>query len=150
MSQTTELEAVRETEPESSTEAVATSAARAPAITWFEIPALDYEATVAFYEALLETKLQRVIDPEMGRYAKFAGLDEGTQGCVAPAEHHRPGSDGTVVYLWCGLDLDTVLTRAWNLGAKVVVPKRMLPHGIGAVAQIIDPQGNRVGLHARR
>ena len=149
MPATTELEAVREAEPESSA-GDSRAYARAPSITWFEIPALDYEATVAFYEALLGTPMQRMIDPEMGRYAKFEGADLGTQGCVAPAEGRKPGADGALVFLWCGLELELVLARAVKLGARVAEPKRILPHGIGAVAQIVDPEGNRVGLHARR
>jgi predicted enzyme related to lactoylglutathione lyase len=151
MPATLEVETMRPADPEPSrSDASAAPLARAPTITWFEIPALDYEATVAFYDALLGAKLQRVEDPEMGAYAKFDGADDGTQGCVAPARGFKPSADGTVVYLWCGVDLDPVLARAAELGARIAAPKCILPHGIGAVAQIVDPEGNRVGLHARR
>ena len=87
----------------------------------------------------------------MGRYAKFDAPEQGTPGCVALAHPgHKPGANGVVIYLWCGLELDPVLARATKLGATIAAPKIVLPHGIGAVAQIIDPEGNRVGLHARR
>ena len=151
MPATLEVETMRPADPEPArSDSSAAPLARAPAITWFEIPALGYEATVAFYDALLGAPLQRVQDPEMGAYAKFDGPEDGTQGCVARARDHKPSADGTVVYLWCGLDLDPVLKRATNLGARIAAPKCILPHGIGAVAQIVDPEGNRVGLHARR
>lgn len=117
-------------------------------ITWFEIPALDYDRAIRFYEHVLGTALKREDDPEMGAFAMFPASDPATAGCVAPALHCRPGADGTVIYLWCGAALDPVLERVAAAGARVAVPKRILPHGIGAVAQIVDSEGNRVGLHA--
>ena len=41
--------------------------------------------------------------------------------------------------------IDASLERAANLGAKVALPKTPVP-GVGAVAAIIDPQGNICGL----
>ena len=34
------------------------------------------------------------------------------------------------------------------LGAKVLLPKLQLPGTIGFIAQIVDSEGNRVGLHS--
>jgi predicted enzyme related to lactoylglutathione lyase len=118
-------------------------------ITWFEIPARDYERAIGFYERVLGIGLKREDDAEMGAFAMFPAVENATAGCVAPAQHCKPGADGTVIYLWCGALLDPVLARALAAGARVVAPKRILPHGIGAVAQIIDSEGNRVGLHAQ-
>jgi len=42
-------------------------------------------------------------------------------------------------------NMDTALQTAVNLGAQVALPKMPVP-GVGAVAAIIDPQGNICGL----
>ena len=66
------------------------------------------------------------------------------QGATAP----RPGTEGTLAYLNAKPSLDAVLARARELGATVLQDKFELPRGIGFIAQIIDSEGNRVGLHS--
>ena len=44
--------------------------------------------------------------------------------------------------------LDVVLSRAAELGAQVLLPKLELPRDIGFIAQIVDCEGNRIGLHS--
>ena len=41
-----------------------------------------------------------------------------------------------------------MLSRANELGAKVLLPKLELPRDIGFIAQIVDCEGNRIGLHS--
>jgi predicted enzyme related to lactoylglutathione lyase len=120
-----------------------------PIVTWFEIPAVDYESTVAFYEQTLATTLKRENDPQMGEFAMFEIAAPGTAGAIARAGKTRPSSEGTTVYLWCGDSLAAPLARACAGGGEVAVPPMQLPGDIGWVAQIHDPEGNRVGLHAR-
>ena len=45
-------------------------------------------------------------------------------------------------------DRDAVLARARELGATVLQDKLELPRDIGFIAQIVDSEGNRVGLHS--
>jgi predicted enzyme related to lactoylglutathione lyase len=124
--------------------------APAPVITWFEIPARNYEATIAFYEAVVGTTLQRRSDPVMGEFAMFSSADPAqATGCVARAVDMMPAPEGTIVYLWVGETLAPALARAEAHGARIAQAPIDLPDGIGRVAQIIDPEGNRVGLHAR-
>lgn len=120
-----------------------------PVVTWFEIPAVDFERGVQFYERMLGTRLKRENDPVMGEHAMFEIAPPGTAGAIARAAANRPGADGTVVYLWCGPSLAAPLARARDAGAQVAMEPLQLPGEIGWVAQIIDPEGNRVGLHAR-
>ena len=120
-----------------------------PVVTWFEIPAVDFERGVQFYERMLATRLKRENDPVMGEYAMFEIAPPGTAGAIARAAASRPAADGTVVYLWCGPSLAAPLARARDAGAQVAMEPLQLPGEIGWVAQIIDPEGNRVGVHAR-
>lgn len=41
--------------------------------------------------------------------------------------------------------IDTAIEKVTKLGAKVALPRTPIP-GVGAVAAIIDPQGNICGL----
>ena len=55
---------------------------------------------------------------------------------------------GTVVYLNCNGRLDEVAGRVEDAGGKLLTPRVDLPGEMGAIYQIADSEGNRVGLHA--
>ena len=117
------------------------------AIHWFEIPVTDIDRAQRFYETLLAQPLRR---EEMGpqTLAVFA-YDGGIGGALLKSAHApTPTTDGNIVYLNASPSLDAVLARASELGAKVLLPKLELPGTIGFIAQIVDCEGNRVGLHS--
>ena len=119
------------------------------ALTWFEIPVADIARAQHFYETLLAKSMRR---EQMGpQTLAIFDYDNGTgvggallQSATAPA----PGLAGSLVYLAARPSLDTVMSRAGELGAKVLLPKLQLPGTIGFIAQIVDSEGNRVGLHS--
>jgi predicted enzyme related to lactoylglutathione lyase len=43
---------------------------------------------------------------------------------------------------------EALFARAGELGARVLLPKLELPRDIGFIAQIVDSEGNRIGLHS--
>jgi predicted enzyme related to lactoylglutathione lyase len=112
---------------------------------WFEIPASDFERAVAFYEDLFATRLRRetIAGAEL---AIFPAEPPGVSGAIVKGSQFHPG-EGPIVYLNGNGRLDALLARVPELGGKVAVPKTALPQGMGAFAQIIDSEGNRVGLH---
>lgn len=123
----------------------ATVAVRPTVVTWFEIPAADFERAVHFYEAVFGIQLRRELEwPGM---AIFPYEEPGITGCVADMKDVRPSSDGVVVYLNCDGKLDSVLGRLASAGGAVFKNKTCIP-GVGWVAQFFDSEGNRVGLHA--
>ena len=115
---------------------------------WFEIPATDLDRAVAFYERIFAKTLKR---------ESMAGIDMGvfpyerpaTGGAVVKGPAYRPSEDGKgpVVYVAADGEIDAILSRVAAAGGKVALPKSALP-GIGAIAHIIDTEGNRIGLHA--
>ena len=116
---------------------------------WFEIPAADFERAVGFYEKVFATRLKR---DKFGPadMAIFPHDGDGVSGAVMKAEGYKPAGDGSVVYLSAGEDLAPALARASAAGGKVAIPKTELPDGLGYFAQLIDSEGNRVGLHSMR
>jgi hypothetical protein len=117
-------------------------------INWFEIPALDLNRASAFYEEILAVTLNRG-DMGSASHAVFPyDRDHATGGCLITGSGLKPSADGAVVYLNAGQSLDAVLARIVPAGGSIALPRTELPPGMGAFAQILDTEGNRVGLHA--
>ena len=119
------------------------------ALTWFEIPVADIARAQRFYETLLAKALRReAMGPQtlaIFPYEEGQGVGGALlQGATAPA----PSTDGSLVYLDASPSLAVVMSRAAELGAKVLLPALQLPGTIGHIAQIVDSEGNRVGLHS--
>jgi len=118
------------------------------AIHWFEIPVADLDRAQRFYETLFARTMRR---EQMGpqELAVFAYDTDAIGGAlIKSATAPKPGLDGVLVYLNAGPSLDVVLSRAAELGAQVLLPKLELPRDIGFIAQIVDCEGNRIGLHS--
>ena len=120
------------------------------AIDWFEIPVRDMDRAQAFYETLLGAPLRR--ETITGNtLAVFSYGETGIGGCLmAGSNAPAPSTDGTLIYLNAGAELDTVLARVGDAGGRITTPKVQLPDGMGCFAHITDTEGNRVGLHAPR
>lgn len=116
-------------------------------VSWFEIPATDLDRATRFYEAILQTTLQR---------SQFGGQDlavfqyeaPGVGGCLLAAPKAKTTSDGVAIYLNADPSLDAVLARVPEAGGSVVVGRTELSGDMGCFARIIDSEGNGVGLHA--
>lgn len=116
-----------------------------PLAIWFELPAIDFERAVAFYETALKVSLrcEEMLDTKL---AIFPHEKPGIGGCVVFGEAYRPNPDGAVIYLNSPDKLEAVLARIEAAGGKVACPPVVLPGGIGRYAHFIDSEGNRVGL----
>ena len=93
------------------------------AISWFEIPVLDFERAKVFYEKIFDFEM-----PEMEMSPLRMGIllhDQeggGVGGAICQGESYIPaGTNGTKVYLDGGKDLDTVLNRVPAAGGKIVL-----------------------------
>jgi hypothetical protein len=116
------------------------------AINWFEIPVTDLPRAQRFYETVLgvNMKAERMGPMQM---AMFPYRQPGVGGCLMLGPGATPAALGSIVYLNTGKGLDAALARVAAAGGQIAVPKTALPGDMGAFAQIIDSEGNRVGLH---
>jgi predicted enzyme related to lactoylglutathione lyase len=112
---------------------------------WFEIPVTDLEHAAAFYAAILGYALKRA-DLFGVPYGIFAAEDTGVAGALVQDARRTPAADGAVIYL-ATVDVDRCLTRAVAAGATIIQPRTEIGT-CGVVAQIADPDGNVIGLHA--
>lgn len=120
------------------------------AITWFEIPALDFDRAVTFYSTVLDVEIKK---------ADFMGLPNGffpmndtdVSGAIVQGKDYAPSLSGAVLYLNAETveKLEQVLDRVPSSGGTVLTPKTDIGEP-GFIGMIQDTEGNRIGLHAPR
>ncbi len=114
-------------------------------VTWFEIPVVDIERAIAFYEYVFEVELERtVIDGHP--MALFPDADESgsASGALATGDSYVPSIDGTRVYFRVD-DVAATLARALDRGGQVLYPITDVGEQ-GVVAEFADTEGNRIAL----
>ncbi len=119
-------------------------------VNWFEVPVAELERAVRFYEAMLNVTLKREHlqgQPPMAIFLR--GEAGGVGGALIKDERVRPSADGSVVYFHAGKDLAGCVERAQRAGGKVLLPPTEIGDP-GAIALVLDTEGNRVGLHSPR
>lgn len=111
-------------------------------IVHFEIPAERPEALTRFYGELFGWKFQKAPIPGMGYWLCETGSEgPGINGAVMQRQNaQQPWMNYVDV-----TSIDAALGKATKLGATVALPRTPVP-GVGAVAAIIDPEGNVCGL----
>jgi len=111
-------------------------------IVHFEIPANQPEALTQFYSGLFGWKFQKAPIPGVEYWLCDTGSDgPGINGAVMQRQNaQQPWMNYVDV-----ASIDVAIETATKLGAKVALPKMPVP-GVGAVAAIIDPEGNICGL----
>jgi predicted enzyme related to lactoylglutathione lyase len=121
------------------------------AIGWFDIYVNNLDRAVAFYESILQQKLEPVGDPtgetrmmgfptDMSRY--------GAGGALVKSNHARPGVGGTLVYFSVE-DCTKEESRVAAAGGKVLRPKFSIGE-FGWVALCEDTEGNLFSLSSTK
>lgn len=121
------------------------------AVGWFEIPVVDMERAMKFYETVLGVTLSRnqVGEIDMAWFPMVEG--KGAAGSlVFHQEWYKPSENGVLVYFtaYSG-DLDHELARVEAAGGKVLMPKHPIGEH-GNIALFLDTEGNRVALHSTK
>ncbi len=118
----------------------------ANAINWFEIPVNDMARAVTFYSTILDVEL--TADPATPGYSMAVLPNQGgVGGALLSGEGYTPSSQGVLVYLNGGDDLDAILTRVAAAGGQVLMPKTSIGEN-GFAAFFLDSEGNKLGLHS--
>ncbi len=122
------------------------------AINWFEIPVTDFERAKKFYETIFNYQMPESMMGE-ARMAFF--LYDFKEGKVGGAIVHNPSlftpsKTGSLVYLNCQPDLQTVLSWVGDAGGKILKEKTLISpeQHLGFWALIEDTEGNNVALHS--
>jgi len=118
-------------------------------VNWFEIATNDLERAKGFYGNVFDITFEFVDMPDSPMYM-FNGNPEAPNalGALVKSEGNKPSADGTIIYFQCE-DLATEESRIAANGGKVVLPKMSIGE-FGFIAQFIDTEGNKIGLHSRQ
>jgi uncharacterized protein len=125
------------------------------AINWFQIPVLETSRAKKFYETILEIKMQTKHIPETDEELTFFPFSPGViratsgrvSGVLTRSQRSKPSMDGITVFLNANPVIQNVIDKIEPAGGKIIIPKTKIQAGYFSI--FIDPEGNKIGLHAR-
>jgi predicted enzyme related to lactoylglutathione lyase len=119
---------------------------------WFEIPVLDMDRAVKFYETVLQLSLARhtLNELEMAWFP-FVADGIGSGGSLVKHAGYIPSQkEGVLIYFTApNGDLDGAIARVAGAGGSVILPRRKISDEYGFMGLIVDTEGNRIALHSR-
>lgn len=114
---------------------------------WFEIYVDDMERARAFYEAVLQVKLEKLPGPdiEMWNFPMDSNA-AGSAGSLVHMPGFPAGGNSVLVYFSCE-DCAAEESRVVGAGGKVAKEKFSIGQ-YGFVSLVYDTEGNMFGLHS--
>lgn len=116
-------------------------------VNWFEIPVVDLDRAVHFYQTVLGYELSR---NDLGpiHMAFFPMLDNarGTSGALVQSDGFIPAATGILIYFTVD-DIDATLQRVEAEGG-LILQRRESIGKYGWVGRFEDSEGNVVALHS--
>lgn len=112
-------------------------------IAWVEIPTSDFTRALKFYNHVLKLEM-KALDFGKEKMACFPG----GEGAIYHSEDSTPASGGAIVSFLVPDNIESALSRSNELGGKILILKTKIEaEGKGYFANIIDSEGNRIGLY---
>lgn len=121
------------------------------AIGWFDIYVSNMDRAVAFYEAVLATKLEAMGDPTGESQMMSFPADMsvyGAGGALTKSAHAGPGVGGTIVY-FMSEDVAIQEGRIEAAGGAIVRPKFSIGE-FGFITLCMDTEGNMIGFNSMK
>ena len=115
-------------------------------VSWFEIPATDFQQAVNFYNHIFDIEMTQNIT-QVNSMAFFP-VTTGIGGAVIAGPGSIPSDKGPLIYLNGGDDLNDVLNKVEIAGGRIIMPKTFISEDAGYFAIFIDSQGNKLALHS--
>ncbi len=124
-------------------------------IGWFEIPVLDMDRAVNFYNEVfqIDIKVQQFGPTTMGwfPFAESKNATGASGSLIHNPEHYKPSDQGALVYFNSRSgDLAVELNRIEAAGGKILKPKTHISEEHGYMALFKDVEGNRVALYSSK
>ena len=120
-------------------------------VAWFEIPVIDMNRAVTFYQSVFQVELEQHQFGEE-QMAWFPYHQEGSQtisgALVKHTKHYTPSDKGVLVY-FSSTDVNVELNRVVVAGGKIMDAKKLISEEIGYMATFLDTEGNIIALHSK-
>lgn len=115
-------------------------------IVWVEIPVLDMNRALAFYNTLFGLNAEAYDDGT--RLSAVLWMIEGAPGLsLNQTAGFRPSADGPWIYLHSSDPLDELLARVEAAGGEILSPLTAMGEA-GAYTAIRDTEGNTLALYS--
>jgi len=116
-------------------------------VIWFEIYVQDMARAKAFYEGVLQVKLERLNNPAIEMWSFPMAMDKvGAGGALVKMDGVPSGGSGTIVYFSCA---DCAVEAARAVAHGGLVQRGKMPIGeYGFIALVVDTEGTMIGLHS--
>ena len=117
---------------------------------WFEIPVLDMEGAIGFYNAVFSIAIQpqNFEGVEMAWFP-FEEGGTGASGTLIKHELYEPSAKPGVLIYFMSEDVQIELDKVENSGGQVLMPKTQISPEVGYYGLFLDSEGNRIALHSR-
>jgi|SRR5688500_1668444 len=112
-----------------------------------EIPTADFRRAMAFYQAILDIHIEEM-EMDGIKMGLFPNSGESVSVQLINGSQYKTSSDGAIVYLNGGKDLQKVADKIEANGGKIVIPKTEIGPEMGFYAMFHDTEGNKLGLHS--
>ena len=117
-------------------------------VSWFEIPAINFQQAVDFYNQIYGIDMEKNFD---GSYAMaFFPTEKGIGGAIVAGPGSIPSDSGPLIYLNAGKDMNQILNRIESAGGRIIMPKTMSNEESGYFAIFLDSEGNKLALHSKK
>lgn len=112
-----------------------------------EIPVTDLARATAFYQSILNVTIEHM-EMDGVHMGIFPVKGSEVNVVLAKGADYKPTTDGAILYLNAGDDLQPALDKVEKIGGKILVPKTQISPEMGYFALFIDSEGNKLGLHS--
>jgi uncharacterized protein len=114
-------------------------------ITWVEIPAVDIDRAVEFYNSVFNLHLTKQ-DFGQEKMACFPN----DEGAISYAPHFKPSKDGALVSFAAPDNVEATLLRIQSKGGSIVQPRTKIEaEGRDYFAICSDSEGNNIGIYGK-
>lgn len=114
-------------------------------ITWVEIPAVDFDRAVEFYNSAFNLNL---VKEDFGQ-EKMACFPNG-EGAISYAPNFKPSKDGVLVSIVAPDTIERTIQRIESKGGFVLQEKTKIEaEGRDYFAICTDSEGNKIGIYGK-
>ena len=114
---------------------------------WFEIYVQDMDRARAFYETVFGVQLSKLGGTELDMLAfQMQPERSGASGALVRMPGFPSGGNSVLVYFMC-TDCAVKAAKAAQAGGRIEKDKFSIGQ-YGYIAQVVDTEGNMIGLHS--
>ncbi|MFA7326991.1 MAG: VOC family protein [Candidatus Kapaibacterium sp.] len=117
-------------------------------VSWFEIPAIDFQQAVNFYNYIFNIEMEQVVNEDSA--TAFFPVTTGIGGAITSGFNNETSASGPLLYLNGGDDLNLVLNKVEDAGGRIIMSKTLISKNAGYFAVFIDSQGNKLALYSKK